>query len=104
MTTIKLTSSKKALQVIDDFGRVYICPISFVKDLIYGNGNRKFITMNRMTGLVDPKRYPVSPVYDPNGVGIQEPDGDITNSNDVFSRKAKKNSEQSKNYSQNFKL
>lgn len=65
MTVIKLTSSKKAIQIIDDEGRVYQTSVNSIAYLL--SGKAPFITTSRLPFNVAPGRYKPSEIWTDGG-------------------------------------
>lgn len=75
MGVIKLSKSGKQLQFICDEGVVYVTSVHYLLGMI-NKGNPAFIvTMNKLPLKVSKDRFPVSPVWNPEG--LQE---DVVNS------------------------
>jgi hypothetical protein len=65
MTIIKITKSGKALQVIDDEGKVFQTSVNSIAYLLAGKA--PFITTVRMPFNVAPGRYKPSEIWTDNG-------------------------------------
>lgn len=59
---VKLTSSLKGVQIIDDDGKVFQTSVFALKSLLEGD-NKKFVICSKMPYDVSPDRFPKSPVY-----------------------------------------
>ena len=68
MTVIKLTKSKKAIQIIDDDGRVYVTSVNSILYLLKGFAKGGFITTKRLPFDGAKDRFAPSELYDPEGV------------------------------------
>ena len=66
MVIMKLSSSKKQLQVIDEEGVVFGTSVTFLKGLLEGRSPHNFIMMTRMPFKVSKGRFKPSPVYVPD--------------------------------------
>lgn len=99
MTVLKLTKSGKAIQVVDDDGRVYVTSVNSLVMLMNGNAKPGFLMMKRLPFNVSPDRFEQSPVYDPDGVFEKEgTEKSLNTGNDMFSKKGREQSEQKKAY------
>jgi hypothetical protein len=67
MTVIKLTKSRKAVQVITDEGKVYQTSVNSLAFLLGGKARGDFITTVRMPFNVSPDRYKPSEVWTDGG-------------------------------------
>ena len=65
MAVVKLTSSGKAVQFIDDEGNVFMTSLSYLKGLLDGRANHGFIYLTRLPLRVSDKRFKMSNVYNP---------------------------------------
>lgn len=63
MAAIKITSNGKAIQFIDDDGRVFQTSVYDYGLLL--NGQKKFITPIRLPHDVSPQRFPPSKLWNP---------------------------------------
>jgi hypothetical protein len=63
MTVIKLTSSKKAILVIDDDGNSFITSLHYWNELLRGNNKQGFLLMQRLPEKVSDSRFKRSPEY-----------------------------------------
>lgn len=63
---IKLSSSGKQLQVIDDDGNVFGTSVLFLKGLLEKRAPRNFVLMTKMPFKVAKNRFAPSPVYNPD--------------------------------------
>lgn len=102
MTVLKLSSNKKSIQVIDDDGNMYVTSVNFVIGLINGKSPKGFITTTRLLNKVAPDRFKPSEVFDPHGL-LKNPNtaktldtNNLTTNSDVFSVKARQETENSK--------
>jgi len=103
MTILKLTSSGKAIQVVDDFGNVYQTSLNSIHYLLGGKSKGNFITTKRLPFKVAPDRYKPSELWLPDGVDprtYESPDGgELTTTTDAFSVKDRKDKQEVKGYS-----
>jgi hypothetical protein len=98
MVAIKRAKSGRSLIFIDDSGRTYVTSIAHIRKLCDGLIKCEFLVLTQMPGLVNPKRFPPSPVWNPNtGVTVPVLDlfsevdtSSVTNANDVFSDRSTK--------------
>lgn len=67
---VKLTASKKAIQIIDDDGNVFQTSAEWMRSLLMGN--KQLVLCNRMPFSVSPTRYKPSPIYNPD-TGLSTP-------------------------------
>jgi hypothetical protein len=65
MTVLKLTTSKKAIQIIDDNGQVYQTSVNSIAYLL--SGKAPFITTSRLPFNVAPGRYKPSALWTDGG-------------------------------------
>ena len=79
MAVIKLSSSMKQLQFIDDQGNMFVCALSAFHLFVAKGSSHEFILLNRMPIKVSPDRFKVSPVWMPSGMTIPAQDVDSTN-------------------------
>jgi hypothetical protein len=63
MTVIKLTSSKKAIIVVDDDGNSFITSLHYWNELLRGNNKQGFLLMQRLPDKVSDSRFKKSPDY-----------------------------------------
>ena len=102
MTIIKLNSAGTAVQVVDDYGRVYQTSKQWVEQLIAGRKKGNFIPTSRLPFNYAKNRFKKSELYDPKGVWDgKDPDDDIANdnlttANDAVSVKTIRNNEDKK--------
>lgn len=82
MTIAKLSSSKKALVVIDDQGNVFVAPAYKVAEIL--EGTRQMTLFSRMPARASAAHFKVSPVY---GDAVAQP-GELTRANDSLSKQA----------------
>lgn len=68
---VKLSSSGKQFQVVDDDGVVFGTSVVFLKGLLEGRAPTGFVLMTRMPFKVAKNRFKPSPVYNP-GSGEKE--------------------------------
>lgn len=99
MTVIKLTSSGKGIQIIDDLGNVYQTSKLYVQSLLDGNIKGNFILCNRLVWKASPDRFMKSPLWDPKGEAKLTTGEAGTAGTDAFSPKGKSTIEQTKNIS-----
>jgi len=93
MTILKLTKSKKAVQIIDDEGHVYITSVNSVLYLLKGLAKGSFITTKRLPFDVAKDRFKPSELYDPDGVFTGNASKTLTTTNDAISQKVLKGNE-----------
>ena len=101
MTILKLTKSGKAVQVIDDDGRVYITSVNFVQGLLMGKSKFGFIKTKRLPFNVSKDRFEPSELYDPDGIykgNAAKTFEKVTTTNDPLSVKSREDKKQKKNY------
>jgi len=100
VTVLKLTKSKKAVQIITDDGKVYQTSVNSVLFLLNGRSKEGFITTIRLPINASPDRFKPSELYDPNGLfkGDAVKSLEPSASEDVFSPKYKKEMEQKTAY------
>lgn len=104
MSVIKLTSSKKAIQVVDDEGRVYGTSTAYLQSLLAGTLKNGYILLKRMPFNVAPDRFKKSELWVPEGQSreyIEKQLGmadELTTNSDPFSVKEKKKRQQKKAY------
>ena len=80
---VKLSSSGRAVQVVDDDGRVFQTSVEFVRGLLEGRSPRGFVLLTRLPFMVSKDRYKPSPVWS-GGEKVYE-GADDTASGDVQS-------------------
>jgi len=68
MAVVKLSSSGKQLQFIDDEGNIFVTSASFVMGLMQGRSKYSFLLLNRFPNKVAKGRFKQSPLYDPSGL------------------------------------
>jgi len=93
MTVLKLTSSGKAVQIIDDEGRVYQTSVVFLQGLLMGKAKGNFVTTSRLPFNVAPGRFKPSILYDPEGVFQGDAAKTLSTTNDSISVKTRKDKE-----------
>lgn len=102
MTTLKLSKSGKALQIICDInagpGVVYQISTSLLYKLLLQQLHGNYLTTTRLPFLSDPQRFKEAELYNPSGVEVERPTNWVekTSNNDIFSKKTKKSLEQKK--------
>jgi len=62
---VKLSSSGRAVQVVDDGGCVFQTSVEFVRGLLEGRSPSGFVLLTRLPFKVASGRYKPSPVYNP---------------------------------------
>ena len=72
MTIIKLSSSGKQLQVVDDFGNVYATSLVYAKMLLDNKLPKPFILCSRLPNKVSASRFGLSPVWNPDNRPVAE--------------------------------
>lgn len=60
---LKLTSSLKAIQIVDESGAVYGTSVAHLKKLLEGGNSGTFVLLTKMPYQVAANRFPPSPVY-----------------------------------------
>jgi hypothetical protein len=102
VTVLKLTSSGKAIQVVDDFGNVYQTSVNSIHFLLSGKAKGGFITTNRMPYKVAADRFKPSEVWVPDGVDprtLEGPAGsELTASGDAYSKKDREQKKEVKQF------
>ncbi len=94
---MKLSSSGKQLQFIDEEGNVYGTSTLFAKGMMEGKSKHGFILLTKMPFKVNKNRFAKSPVYNPDtGEKEVQTEETLTNNNDAFSVKAKEKTNQTK--------
>ena len=68
MAIIKLSSSKKSVQFIDENGNVFFTSVNYLLGLLNGKSPYGFIQLKRLPVPIAMTRYKPSEVWDPNGV------------------------------------
>lgn len=63
---VKLSSSGRALQVVDDEGCVFQTSVEFVRGLLDGRSPSGFLLLTRLPFRVSKDRYKPSPVWNPD--------------------------------------
>ena len=98
MTVLKLTSSKKAIQIIDDEGRVFQTSLNSLAYLL--SGKAQFITTSRLPFNVAPGRYKPSVIWTKDGTINTKSleNNDLTTNNDAQSVKTLKEKKKEKAY------
>lgn len=87
---IKLSSSGKQLQVVDDEGVVFGTSVEFLKGLLDGRSPKGFLLLTRLPFRVSKRRFAKSPVWVPEG-GVKEVvDEDVGTGEDVLSAREQK--------------
>lgn len=98
VTVIKLTSSGKGIQVIDDEGNVFQTSKLYVETLLAGNIKGNFILLNRLPWKAAEDRFKKSPLWEPKtGVtkeGLVASDSTTTDVLSVKGRETVKQAEQ----------
>lgn len=72
MTVLKLTSSGKGLQVIDDEGNVFQTSKLYVEMLLRGDIKGNFVLLNRLPWKVAEDRFKKSPLWVPKDYAGKE--------------------------------
>ena len=91
---IKVSSSGKQLQVVDDDGFVFGTSVTFLKGLL--DNKSKFLLLTKMPFKVSKSRYKPSPVYNPVSgekeleLSQLERVDELSTSDDAFSQKVLK--------------
>lgn len=94
---MKLTKSGKAVQIVDDDGRVYQTSVNSVMYLLGGKAKGGFITTVRLPFNAAPDRFKPSELWDPKGVfqgDAAKTLDKVTTGNDAFSESFKKDKEE----------
>jgi len=98
MATLKLSTSKKSLMLMDDRGYMFSLPVASVMALCSGRIPRGFLTMSMVPFRVDSSRFPPSPVFvdgqlytlgeaiDKNLLDVSFYDSEIKMKDDVFAK------------------
>jgi hypothetical protein len=95
MAIIKITSSKKGFMVVDDDGNVFMTSIASVRAFLNKESVSGFITLTRMPFKASDDRFPKSPEFKKyHNLEVESTKA----SNDVFSKKYKKDTQQKKAY------
>jgi hypothetical protein len=82
---IKLSSSGKQLQVVDDDGCVFGTSVEWVKGLLEGRSPSGFLLLTRLPLKVAKGRYKPSPVWNPVSGEREVPDELLSTANDAVS-------------------
>lgn len=78
MAVIKLSSSGKSLLFIDDSGNQFFTSRSWLNGLLAGRFDNGFVVLKRLPFGVPVGKFPVSEVFDPDGLlskGVVAVDG-----------------------------
>lgn len=68
MAIIKLSSSKKSVQFVDEQGNVFFTSVNYLLGLLNGKSPTGFIQLKRLPIPIAMNRFKPSEVWDPNGV------------------------------------
>lgn len=68
MAIIKLSSSKKSVQFVDEQGNVFFTSVNYLLGLLNGKSPTGFIQLKRLPVPIAMGRFKPSEVYDPNGI------------------------------------
>ena len=101
MTVIKLTKSKKAVQIITDEGLIYQTSVNSLTYLLQGKAKGDFITTIRLPFNASPDRYKPSEVWTDNGridIRTLQPAEEIKSHKDALSPKGREERQQKKAY------
>jgi hypothetical protein len=98
MTVVKLSKSKKAIQIITDDGKVYQTSVVFMQGLLMGKSKSGFITTVRLPFNVAADRFAPSEVWDPDGIFKGDAAKTLTTTDDALSVKVRKKSEVKKGF------
>jgi hypothetical protein len=109
MAVVKLTSSKKSVQFVDDEGNVFYTSVYIVEKMLKGEIRGDFVLLTRMPSKVAEGRFMKSPVFDAVSKTKQSKDEVkqeeyLTASSDPYSVDARKRKEEVKMYSMDVKL
>jgi len=98
LTVVKLTKSGRAVQIIDDEGRVYQTSVVFMQGLLMGKAKGNFITTCRLPFNFAPDRFKPSELYDPDGVWDGDNSKTLTTTNDAVSVKTRMEKEEKRSF------
>jgi len=98
MTILKLTSSGKGVQIIDDSGNVYMSSVTYLKSLLAGTSKHPVVFFSRLPFKVSPDKFGVSKLYDPDGLSGDK-EVQVAIGSDPMGKKTKKILEDINNYS-----
>ena len=68
MAIIKLSKSKRQVQVIDEEGNMFVTSTNYMLGLLNGKAPTGFILLSRLPVPVAKDRFKPSPLYDPEGL------------------------------------
>lgn len=68
MAVIKLSTSGRQVQFIDDEGNVFVTSSAYVMGLFQGKSNHQLILLSRLPLKASKDRFKQSPLYDPSGL------------------------------------
>lgn len=82
MAIVKLSSSKKSVQFIDDSGNVFFSSVNYLLGLLNGKAPTGFIYLKRLPIPISMSRFKPSEVWDPDGIVNSKTLEPVTLSND----------------------
>lgn len=97
MAVMKLSSSKKQLQIIADDGTVYVTSVSYARSLLYGHMPAGLVLLSKYPEKASPDRFKQSPVYDPSGKYTEMVESDCVGK-DALSSTRKEERKQERTY------
>lgn len=68
MAIIKLSSSKKSIQFVDESGNVFFTSVNYLLGLLNGKSPTGFIQLKRLPIPIAMNRFKPSELWDPNGI------------------------------------
>ena len=99
MAVVKLSSSGKQLQFIDDEGNMFVTSAAFVMGLMQNRSKHGFLLLSRYPNKISKDRFKQSPLWDPSGLAANnEQHENVNQSSDGLSIKSRKEQEEVKQF------
>ena len=98
MAVVKLGSSGKSIQFIDDEGYIYYTSVNFLVGLLNNKSKGKIILLKRQPLKAAPGRFQKSPIYDPNNILETVDEKTLDTSNDGLSNKSIEKQKKTKSF------
>ena len=95
MAVMKLSSSGKQVQFIDEEGNMFVTSAAFTMGLLQRRS--PLVLLSRLPLKVSKGRFKVSPLYDPSGLAKNNEKHSLTTSNDGLSPKVIESNSQKSN-------
>jgi hypothetical protein len=88
MAVVKLNSTGKQIQFVDEEGNMFVTSAAFMMGLLQGRSPTGFLLLSRYPNKVAKGRFKESPLWDPSGLAKKNEEKPVTLTNDSLSRKS----------------